>query len=1190
MDRAMGPLQTQADRAADGIIKSFDRVDDQAAQVFDRVRTASRDATEDVGVYFDVAAARIDRALDGVGDGAFSELRGDARRAADGIEEEFEEAGRDSDRALDQVDQPGRFRGVGNQAEREGDRVSRAFRASSASAGVSLGALRVRAFGAGAIIAGALGTITTAAATMGIQAAASMEQAEISFTQLLGSGQRAQAFLKQLNEFGARTPFELPGLIATSRQLLGAGQAAKDIIPTLTAVGNATGALGLQQEQFEGIMLAVTQAMNKGRLQGEELMQMQERGLPVTALLAKALGVTTKRVGELSQAGKLQSDEVLPKLFDQMQKDYGGSMIKQSRTLNGLWSTFVDTTRNVLREGFEPLIPVIKDALPVAARTLESAVRSVVGFFRGDLGPELGRVRQAWEDNGTAILGLFTHMASGRGEMDQSKTAAQSLADSLVVLTNALGDAARFGDQLALGLNNSDEALDRWGSDIHTKGVEPANDMVKSLGEWLGINQLVGFVTRDVTADLAEMGITLGHNTTTTDDATSAAEDHAAALQAEKLAVQGLSRSLDNERGAELDLRQAKLNVQVAQDRLNDLKKAGRTRSLEYRQAQISLERAQLNLTTTTDKYKGAVGKTSEAERLLASRSDALSGAQKRLDLTTFGAAKRIVQFGNDAQAAFAKLKSKSVKVKADYDTSAPRGFELLVEKGLVNRAMGGPVFGPGGTTEDRIPAVGPGGTRYRLSDEEHIVDAAAIRGLGRGSYNLGHRLLTELRGDWRAGIGRAFGGPVLSYAGMSNRPYLDRPPRFNRNLDKSIDASIAGFRQVLEDTIPILTGGSGAGFGSGSWTRAIAELRADHVPYSIVSTFRPGARTAASGSVSFHALNRAVDLAGPSLLNIWRSLTDSGPTELIYSGAPMYKSRSGWKPIGALDRITYGDHHDHVHAAYQQGAWNLTRDQLAAVHAGEMVIPADFASGLRASLSGASGGATRDMVASFNDMGADLAGEFQQMGDRIVGAVEGVDLNQPLRSWVVPWLRMHSLQLTRLGEIFRGGRGSSSGGGGSGGGGTTPARPSGGGGSRGTLSARQLSALPDSQRFAYVRSHGLPTAPSGYAWAEDYTLVRKSFFDGGGYLDPGATFSLNSSGGRERVLDPAETRIWEALERRTGTATFTVAPLATVKVEAGAVQIDARGATAQDAATIRASVEDGLFAVLQQFRTGSRP
>jgi hypothetical protein len=108
----------------------------------------------------------------------------------------------------------------------------------------------------------------------------------------------------------------------------------------------------------------------------------------------------------------------------------------------------------------------------------------------------------------------------------------------------------------------------------------------------------------------------------------------------------------------------------------------------------------------------------------------------------------------------------------------------------------------------------------------------------------------------------------------------------------------------------------------SGSWHRAIQELISDHVAYSVVSAFRPGAVTHASGRQSYHALNRAVDLVGPDMLAIWQSLLDTNPTELIYSHAPFYVAGGRAKPIGQLDRITYADHLRHVHVAYDTGGY----------------------------------------------------------------------------------------------------------------------------------------------------------------------------------------------------------------------------------------------------------------------------
>lgn len=186
------------------------------------------------------------------------------------------------------------------------------------------------------------------------------EQSLIAFETLLGSGQKAQAMFSSLQKFAASTPFELPGLVDNARQLLGVGVAADKVIPTLTALGNTAGALGINQERFNNILLAVTQSMGKGKLQGEELMQMVENGIPVWQLLAKATGKTVPELQKMSSEGKLIAQDVLPKLFDQMQKDYGGAMAKQATTLTGVWSSLKDNTKILVGTALKPLFDTVK--------------------------------------------------------------------------------------------------------------------------------------------------------------------------------------------------------------------------------------------------------------------------------------------------------------------------------------------------------------------------------------------------------------------------------------------------------------------------------------------------------------------------------------------------------------------------------------------------------------------------------------------------------------------------------------------------------------------------------------------------------------------------------------------------------------------------------------------------------------
>lgn len=80
-------------------------------------------------------------------------------------------------------------------------------------------------------------------------------------------------------------------------------------------------------------------------------------------------------------------------------------------------------------------------------------------------------------------------------------------------------------------------------------------------------------------------------------------------------------------------------------------------------------------------------------------------------------------------------------------------------------RATGGPVFGPGSGTSDSIPAIGPGGSPFRLSNNEHVLTAAEVA--AAGGHGAVYRLRRELlEGRW---TGLANGGEVYSNA----RPYM---------------------------------------------------------------------------------------------------------------------------------------------------------------------------------------------------------------------------------------------------------------------------------------------------------------------------------------------------------------------------------------------------------------------------------
>lgn len=277
--------------------------------------------------------------------------------------------------------------GLGGAGEEGGRRMSNGV--SGALSSLSFSGVIKQAAGFAAVLGA--GGVAGAAVHMGITTAASLEQAQIGFATLLGSGDKAKTFLADLSKFAAATPFELPGLIDSSRTLLGVGVSADKIIPTLTAFGDAAGAVGVGQEAFQRIMLATSQAVSAGTFKIEDLNQISENGIPVWKILSEAMGKPVPQLRDLATKGKLLTSDVLPLLNSQMEKDYGGAMARQSQTLTGVWSTLMDSLNIGLAQTLQPLVPMLKDAIPQAASFLSDTLGTVGNVIKVVIGTVTGK-------------------------------------------------------------------------------------------------------------------------------------------------------------------------------------------------------------------------------------------------------------------------------------------------------------------------------------------------------------------------------------------------------------------------------------------------------------------------------------------------------------------------------------------------------------------------------------------------------------------------------------------------------------------------------------------------------------------------------------------------------------------------------------------------------------------------------
>lgn len=172
-----------------------------------------------------------------------------------------------------------------------------------------------------------------------------MEQASIGFTTMLGSAERAQAFLEEMGAFAAETPFEYPDLLTASRRLMAMGFAADEVLPTLRAVGDAASGLGLGREGIDRITLALGQMRAKAKVSGEEMRQLTEAGVPAWDILAKAMGKSTAEVMKLSEQGLIPADRAIQELVAGMEARFPNMMGKLANSWQGVTSTIRDVWR-----------------------------------------------------------------------------------------------------------------------------------------------------------------------------------------------------------------------------------------------------------------------------------------------------------------------------------------------------------------------------------------------------------------------------------------------------------------------------------------------------------------------------------------------------------------------------------------------------------------------------------------------------------------------------------------------------------------------------------------------------------------------------------------------------------------------------------------------------------------------------
>tara|TARA_R100001509_G_scaffold109304_1_gene65170 strand:- start:128 stop:2059 length:1932 start_codon:yes stop_codon:yes gene_type:complete len=189
--------------------------------------------------------------------------------------------------------------------------------------------------------------------------AGELERQTKSLQVLTGSLETAKGIVSELQAFGAVTPFTSTELIETSKRLKAFGFETEQVVDITKRLADVAGATGAD---LSGIATAFGQIQAKGRLQGEELLQLQERGVALQDELKTMYGLTGTEFSKALEKGQISAKaaEVALIRLTEAGGKYANGAVAQSDTLFGKLSTLQDALQRFGQNIGKVLSPIFK--------------------------------------------------------------------------------------------------------------------------------------------------------------------------------------------------------------------------------------------------------------------------------------------------------------------------------------------------------------------------------------------------------------------------------------------------------------------------------------------------------------------------------------------------------------------------------------------------------------------------------------------------------------------------------------------------------------------------------------------------------------------------------------------------------------------------------------------------------------
>ena len=191
-----------------------------------------------------------------------------------------------------------------------------------------------------------------------LKSAADLEKLEVSFISLTGGAEQASNMMEQLNEFTAKTPFQIDAVAKSARQLIASGTEISEVNNQLQFLGDIAATSGASIDEIAAIFAKVNA---KGKVELENLNQLAERGIPIFKTLSETTGLLPSELG--GGAVSVEEFNEALKSFAEEGGIANGAMERLSETAAGKFSTALDNLKLAGAAMMDDLLPAFKGSL-----------------------------------------------------------------------------------------------------------------------------------------------------------------------------------------------------------------------------------------------------------------------------------------------------------------------------------------------------------------------------------------------------------------------------------------------------------------------------------------------------------------------------------------------------------------------------------------------------------------------------------------------------------------------------------------------------------------------------------------------------------------------------------------------------------------------------------------------------------